>query len=226
MELPRLQYITHPEEQFEDLSWVHRLHEGGVRWIQLRMKETDVVRSYPGKHYRALFHETADKLRAITGALGMLLTINDAADVALFAQADGLHIGQEDELPEQAFSGLPDEAVRGGTANTFEEMLRYKGAKMSYFGVGPFRHTDTKAALKPFLGTEGYKKLLDRMASEGMTIPVYAIGGITSADVRSLLDAGVYGVAVSGAVFHTGHDIAAVRSFIQQIEEYELAIGG
>ncbi len=217
MELPRIQYITHPDEQFDDLSWVHRLHEGGIRWIQLRMKEEDVVRRFPQKHYRAFFHETADSLRIITEALGMILTINDAADVAVFSRADGLHVGQEDEHPEEL--QLPDGFIVGGTANSLPEILRFDNELPTYFGVGPLRFTTTKEKLKPELGFDGYRKIVEQMKEQGYNQPVFAVGGIVSEDVGPLLEAGVYGIALSGALFHSGHQPETVRTFIKALEK-------
>lgn len=225
MTLPRLQYITHPDERFDDLSWVHRLHEGGVRWIQLRIKEEDVYRRFPQQHHLAYFHETADALRAITSALGMLLTINDAADVAVFSHADGLHVGQEDEAPATLRARLLPGQLLGGTANTVEEMQRYSGAGMTYFGVGPYRNTTTKAKLKPVLGLEGYRGILEEMKHQQLAVPLFAIGGIEQGDIAGLLAAGVYGVAVSGLFFHNGHDPETVKNVLKELEAYELETG-
>lgn len=219
MELPRIQYVTHPDENFSELSWVHRLHEHGVNWIQLRLKEEDVVRRFPEKHYLAYFHEVADQMRAITAALGMLLTINDSPEVALFSHADGLHIGQEDEDPAAIARRLPESLIFGGTANSLAEMQRYQDVPMTYFGVGPLRLTTTKTKLKPVLGIDGYRSLIAGMPS---AIPVFAIGGIVPSDIVALLETGVYGIAVSGALFHEQHSETAVRAFTAELEKYEL----
>lgn len=218
MELPRIQYITHPDEQFEDLSWVHRLHEGGIRWVQLRLKEEDVLRRFPDKHYLAFFHEIADRMRMITDALSMVLTINDAADVALFSRADGLHVGQEDEHP--ALLNNPKQFLIGGTANTPEEIARFGKELPAYFGVGPLRFTETKKKLKPALGFNGYRELIARMRAEGYHQPVFAIGGIEPEDVAPLMETGVYGIALSGALFRAGHNPETVRTFILELEKH------
>jgi thiamine-phosphate pyrophosphorylase len=223
MELPRIQYITHPDEQFADLSWVHRLHENGIRWIQLRLKEEDVLRRSPDAHYLAYFHETADQLRAITSALGMLLTINDVPEVAVFSHADGLHIGQEDEHPSLIAQQLPAGSILGGTANSIGELSRYAGAPMTYFGVGPLRETATKTKLKPVLGISGYRQLIADMQANQLQIPVFAIGGIVPADVAPLLGSGVYGIALSGAIFHERHSAEAIRAFTSETQNYEPA---
>lgn len=220
MELPRIQYITHPDETFDDLSWVHRLHDNGIRWIQLRLKEEDVVRRYPDKHYLAYFHEVADQLRTITSALGMLLTINDELEVALFSNADGIHVGQEDRSPQEVTERLGKGAILGGTANTLGEMRHFDGIPMTYFGVGPLRMTPTKTKLKPVLGTQGYRAIVEGM---GQSVPVFAIGGVVPSDIKTLLDAGVYGIAVSGALFSEGHSAEAIQLFTREIEQYESA---
>jgi thiamine-phosphate pyrophosphorylase len=224
MELPRIQYVTHPDEDFGDLSWVHRLQENGIRWIQLRIKEEDLVRRFPEKHYLAAFHETADKMRAITSALGMLLTVNDVCEVALFSQADGLHIGQEDAAPSVIAQQLAETAILGGTANSLEELQHYTGVGMTYFGVGPLRLTTTKTKLKPVLGITGYRQLIAGMKTAGSEVPVFAIGGIVPSDVVSLLEAGVYGIAISGAVFNERHSAEAIRAFAAEMEKYELTV--
>jgi thiamine-phosphate pyrophosphorylase len=225
MELPRLQYITHPGEQFDDLSWVHRLHAGGVRWIQLRLKEEDVILQNPEIHYLAYFHEIADRMRAITSALGMLLTINDVEEVALFSQADGLHVGQEDTHPQFLVNQFAVGKILGGTANSLAEIERFSRVPMTYYGVGPFRETTTKSKLKPVLGLDGYRLLCQGLKEKAIAVPVFAIGGITAADVVPLLDAGVYGIALSGALFNEQHEEVAVRIFTDEIERYELTTG-
>jgi thiamine-phosphate diphosphorylase len=224
MELPRIQYITHPLEDFSDLSWVHRLQENGIRWIQLRIKEEDLIRRFADKHYLAYFHKTADRMRAITSALGMILTINDACDVALFSQADGMHIGQEDESPSVIARQLPSTAILGGTANSLEELRHYAGVGMTYFGVGPLRLTTTKTKLKPVLGIEGYRDLIAGMKTNQTDVPVFAIGGIIPSDVAPLLETGVYGIAISGALFNERHSAEAIRAFAAEMEKYELTV--
>ena len=225
MELPRLQYITHPLENFDDLSWVHRLADNGVKWIQLRIKEEDVMKHFPDRHYRAYFHEIADRMRTVTEALGMKMTINDAADVAVFSHADGLHIGQEDDLSEVNTNIFGKSLILGGTANSISEINHFIGVPLTYFGIGPFKQTTTKQTAKPVLGIDGYKELIHYLKETERPIPVFAIGGIEYTDVAPLLEAGVYGVAISGALFHSGHDPEAIRSFTKALEAYEFTTG-
>ncbi|HLP56479.1 MAG TPA: thiamine phosphate synthase [Fluviicola sp.] len=225
MNIPRIQYITHPNENFDELAWVHRLHENGVSWIQLRIKEDDFIQRFPQKHFLVSFHEIADRMRAMTQALGMLLTINDEAEVARFSNADGLHVGQEDLHPAEALAQIESGKILGGTANSIPEITRFSNVPMTYFGVGPFRSTTTKSTLKPVLGLEGYQQIIDFLKAENNPAPVYAIGGIEAADVNDILATGVYGIAVSGAFFNERHSAEAIRAFVDKIEAYELTVG-
>ena len=69
-------------------------------------------------------------------------------------------------------------------------------AGADYIGLGPFRFTDTKANLSPILGLDGYRTLL----ASYNALPVVAIGGITDADIPSLLSTGVSGIALSSSI--------------------------
>jgi thiamine-phosphate diphosphorylase len=213
MVLQRIQYITHPQEDFTNLAWVHRLHEGGIRWIQLRIKEDDFYTQFPGKHYLAGFMEIADQLRAITEALGMILTINDHAEIVSFSQADGIHVGMEDQSPKAVIDHIGNEKILGVTANSLTEILSYDLASVNYMGVGPFRKTATKKDTKEVLGYAGYSDLITELKQHEISIPVFAIGGIELDDIEALMQTGIYGIAVSGLIFNQGHQV----DFIQEI---------
>ncbi|MCD8444955.1 thiamine phosphate synthase, partial [Tenacibaculum finnmarkense] len=64
-------------------------------------------------------------------------------------------------------------------------------------GLGPFRFTETKKNLSPVLGVDGYKKIIEELKTQ---TPIIAIGGITLDDVAPIVQAGIYGVAASGAI--------------------------
>lgn len=67
-------------------------------------------------------------------------------------------------------------------------------------GVGPFRFTSTKKKLASILGLDGYKQLIDKLETEGIGIPIFAIGGITEADIPQLMQTGITGIALSGTM--------------------------
>lgn len=216
MDLPKIQYVTHPNEDFENFTWVHRLHDGGVRWIQLRIKEEDFYQNYPDKHYRATFCNIANQLRVITNSLNMLLTINDHLDIAFFSDANGVHIGQEDLYP---FNFSDRDFLIGVTANSKLELLTFPHERISYFGIGPYRKTATKSVLKSILGLEGYREILHSMNELKISQPVYAIGGVQKEDIIPLLETGVYGIAVSGLFFDQNHNVEKIREVVNQFQK-------
>ena len=110
------------------------------------------------------------------------------------------------------------EAIIGGTANTFEDIREHFHASANYIGLGPFRFTTTKEKLSPVLGIDGYRRIMQQVREAGIDIPVVAIGGITSADVSALMQTGIAGIALSGAILRADNpaeEINRLRAIIQ-----------
>ncbi len=221
MNLPRIQYITHPEEDFSNLSWLERLAEGGISWVQLRIKEEDLAEFHPELHYKATFIEIADLMREKTRELGMYLTINDHPDIARLSKADGIHLGTDDKAEDSETSGFE---IYGGTAHDLIEMQSHPLHKVNYFGVGPFRETKTKKKIKSVLGISGYKSMLDEMEKEGLYKPVYAIGGIGENDIPEIMKTGVYGIALSGLIHKSNFDIQLIKNIVQKVNDHARSI--
>lgn len=213
MVLPKLQYITHPNEQFDDLKWVHRLKEGGCNWIQLRLKEEVYYETNPTGHFQLYLNDVADRMRLITSALGMCLTINDFHTVAKFTNADGCHLGIKDIPKEHSLDLINFEGIIGGSVNSIVDFQSYNGVNLTYVGAGPLRKTETKSDTKEVLGIDGYSNLLNEMVKMNINLPVYAIGNVRSSDVQSLKEIGMYGIAVSSEIFNQAHSIESIQSF-------------
>lgn len=130
--------------------------------------------------------------------------------------ADGVHVGTTDTHPSEARKLLP-QGIIGATANTWADIVRAVEGGADYIGLGPFRFTQTKQKLSPVLGLAGYSQLLERMKGEGWTTPVLAIGGITLDDVLALMNTGIWGVAVSGALTQASDPKATCQAFLQQV---------
>jgi len=88
--------------------------------------------------------------------------------------------------------------------------------KCDYVGIGPLRFTTTKEKLSPVLGIEGFQKTIVELKNKNIHIPVYAIGGIVLEDVNQLIQAGVYGIAVSGII--TNH--SDKKTLIEQLNTH------
>lgn len=190
--LHKLQYISQGANPEEHVRNIHRALDAGVQWVQLRLKNTD-EKTYILNGLAA--RDLCDKYKAV-------LIINDHPGVALECYADGVHLGLNDMHIAAAREILPGKIV-GGTANTFDDVVKRIGEKVDYIGLGPFRFTSTKQKLSPILGLDGYKDIMEKMKAHTGSVPVYAIGGIEGNDVEHIVKTGVHGIAVSGLITHT-----------------------
>ncbi|WP_207533292.1 thiamine phosphate synthase [Desertivirga arenae] len=186
----RLHYISQQQDEISHLDAITNALEGGCEWIQLRVKNQpeDIVKSY------------AIEAKKLCDRYNAKLIINDFPDVAKAVKADGVHLGLLDMPVAKAREIVGPEVIIGGTANTFEDVLLRVSEGADYVGLGPFRFTKTKDKLSPILGIEGYRKILTKIQESNISIPVIAIGGIELEDVSSIMDTGVFGVAISGAI--------------------------
>ncbi len=199
----RLQYISHQTERYSYLDGIRMALEGGCRWVQLRMKGVP----YPDEDSM----EIAFEAKRLCREHDAVFIIDD--DVALVKQihADGVHLGKNDMPISEARSILGQDFIIGGTANTFADVKAHHKAGADYIGCGPFRFTTTKRGLSPVLGLEGYRSIVEEMKAEGINLPIVAIGGITEQDVPDIMQTGVSGIAVSGAVLNADNPIEAMR---------------
>jgi thiamine-phosphate pyrophosphorylase len=188
-DLPKLHYVSQTKEGLTHLEAIEQACQAGCKWVQLRMKKVSFE----------VYLETAKAAKEICQKYEVKLTINDNVQVALQSGADGLHLGKEDMKPSEARAIVGD-IIIGGTANTWEDVLRLSKEPIDYIGLGPLRYTSTKEKLSPILGLEGYQEILNQMKAVDIDLPVYAIGGITLEDIRAVLGTGVSGIAVSGLI--------------------------
>jgi len=157
--------------------------QGGATMIQVRWKD-----GVPA--------DVLELTRALVAALPAPILVNDRADIAVAAGAAGAHLGWEDPPLEALRPHLPAGFLLGISVGSADEAARAP-ATADYWSVGPCFATPTKSDAGPPLGPEGFAALA-KLAPEGT--PVIAIGGITAANARSVIDAGGVGVAVIGAV--------------------------
>jgi thiamine-phosphate pyrophosphorylase len=185
--LPKLQYISQGSTPEIHLRNIESVLQAGIKFIQLRLKNIS------DEHYI----EYAIKAKELCDKYDALLVINDNPIVAKACNADALHLGLDDMSVREAKKIIPEKII-GGTANTFDHIKQRCNESVTYIGLGPFRFTNTKEKLSPILGIEGYQKIIEQMKKENLNTPIYAIGGIELLDIESVINTGVYGIAVSG----------------------------
>jgi len=158
---------------------------GGADTIQLREK---------GGSTRRMI-EAAKRMAAVCREAGVPLIVNDRIDVALAADADGVHLGQSDFPIPLARELLGKDKLIGGSAATLEEARICLAEGADYVGFGPVYVTGSKEDAGPVSGPAVLKQVV-----ETIPLPIIAIGGITAENVREVMKAGAYGVAVISAV--------------------------
>lgn len=186
----KLQYISKDTIKSSHLQSIEKVLIAGGKWIQLRVKNQDEVTVL----------KMALEAAKLCKNYGARLVINDYPEIALKTGAFGVHLGLEDMPISEARVILGDQAIIGGTANTFEQILQRVAEGANYIGLGPYRFTSTKQNLSPLIGLTGYKQILAQVDAAGIRTPIVAIGGILMEDLVQLQQAGIYGVAISAAL--------------------------
>ncbi len=187
MKIQNLQFISQSTKAFSHLEIIEQACEAGVKWVQLRIKE----------EAEQVILEKAKEAKKICSFHNAKLIINDHPEIAKEINADGVHLGKEDESILNARKLLGDEFIIGGTANTFEDVLDHYKNGVNYIGLGPYKFTSTKKKLSPVLGLDGYKNIIEKCSLEKIGIPIVAIGGIETKDILPIMKTGVWGIAVS-----------------------------
>ncbi len=204
-----LQFITNSAIPTVAIDQAVSAMEGGCKWVQLRMKNVG----------RDVVVATARELKPLCAQRECILIIDDYVDIAKELQLDGVHLGKNDMSPSQARVILGMGAIIGATANTFDDICHLAVQDIDYIGLGPYRFTKTKANLSPIIGLDGYAAIIAECRKNKIFIPTVAIGGIEYDDIASLMETGVNGVAVSGAIIGASNPAAETRRMIDLLQK-------
>jgi thiamine-phosphate pyrophosphorylase len=183
MALPRLYAILDAGAHTgtdEVCAYAQQLAAGGVTVLQYRNKTG---------HARVMLEQAKELKRRLGNSVKLIM--NDRADLCLAAGFDGVHIGQDDLSPE-AVRGIVGNQLWLGVSTHNPEQVRVAGEGCAdYVAIGPVFATASKANPDPVIGLEGVRR-----ARELTGRPLVAIGGITRATCRSVIEAGADSVAV------------------------------
>ncbi|QOX63234.1 thiamine phosphate synthase [Anoxybacterium hadale] len=166
-------------------SQVERALKGGATFIQLREKELN----------KEVFLAEAKELQALCREYSVPFVVNDDVEIAIEADADGVHVGQSDMEAGSVREKLGPDKILGVSAQTVEQAIFAEQNGADYLGVGAVFHTGTKADADD-VSHETLKSIC-----EAVKIPVVAIGGISIDNVMELKGSGISGVAVVSALF-------------------------
>lgn len=202
-----IQFITHSNTRYDYVEGARLALEGGCRWIQLRMKDAQVVE----------FLLAAKQIGAMCKEYGATFILDDHVEWVGITGADGVHLGKNDMPVDEARNQLGANRIIGGTANTFEDVERLWRQGANYIGCGPYRFTTTKKNLSPVLGLDGYRHIISKMKAHDINLPVVAIGGILQPDIKDVMATGVSGIAVSGAILNAENPVEEMKRFIDSL---------
>ena len=179
---------------------------GGARFLQIRCKTAP----------SAAFLATCEDVVARARQSGAVVIVNDRADIARLAAADGVHVGQEDLDPVSVRVLLGGSAMVGISTHSPEQVRQASKLPVDYIAVGPVFGTSTKET--------GYREVGTALVSEAAAFlraaaddpkPVVAIGGITLTRARDVIEAGAASVAVISDLLATGNPESRVREYLR-----------
>ena len=174
---------------------------GGADCLQLREKELD----------GGQLLDRARQFAALCRKHRVISIINDRPDIAILADADGVHVGQEDLPADQVRNLVGLEKIVGVSTHCIEQAHKAVLDGADYIGVGPFFPSSTKP--RDFVAGPEYA----RQVAASIPIPAIAIAGITAENVDEVLETGVRAVAVSSAVICHDDVRGAARKLKERI---------
>jgi thiamine-phosphate pyrophosphorylase len=159
---------------------------------------------------RRAVYEAARVLALLLRDAGALFLVNDHADIARAVDADGVHLGQDDLPLDQARLFLGPDRIIGISTHSVAQAVAAEQGGADYIGFGPLFETRTKDAGP----TQGIERLAAVRTS--VTLPIIAIGGIGTGNVRDARIHGADGIAVITAVLQAPDIAKACRSLQEQ----------
>ena len=174
------------------VEYTRNLTTGGVTLLQYRNKAGNA-------------REILSDARAIRSAVGdgVTLIMNDRADLCIAADYNGAHVGQDDLSPQGARAVIGGDHILGVSTHNLEQLKEADEGPADYIAYGPVFATASKRNHDPVVGMEGI-----RAARASTRKPLVAIGGITRANARSVIEAGADSVAVISDLLNSPTKVA------------------
>jgi thiamine-phosphate pyrophosphorylase len=210
LENARLYVLLTAAQCGRSLEWtVAEAADGGAQVIQMREKDL------PDRELL----ERARRMRRWTRQAGVLFIVNDRPDVTRLAEADGVHLGQDDVSVSDARRILGPDALVGVSTHNLEQVRQAVLDGASYIGVGPTFPSTTKA-FDAYAGLE-----FVRAALAETTLPAFVIGGVNAQTIGAAVAVGARRVAVSQAIAGAESPRAAAAALRDALNKGSLSSG-
>ena len=186
---------------------------GGARFLQIRAKTLS----------SAAFLELTSRICAIAHPADAVVVVNDRADIARIAGADGVHVGQDDLAPAAARTLIGPAAIVGLSTHTEPQIDAALVQPLTYIAVGPIFGTATKATGYHAVALDRVRYAAARIRREadakngGERIGLVAIGGITLDRAAEVIEAGATAVAVIADLLSNGDPEGRVRAYLARL---------
>jgi len=182
--------------------------EGGATLVQLRDKRSET---------RTIV-EAARAIKAALAPFAIPFVVNDRIDVALAAQADGVHIGPDDMTAEDARALLGPDAIIGLSIKTVEQAAAAPVELIDYAGIGGVYATLSKQQKSAPIGPEGFARVAEVVRRRAENLPLCGIAGINAGNAAAVITAGADGVAVISALSLVPDPAAAARGLRDTVD--------
>ncbi|MED1191725.1 MULTISPECIES: thiamine phosphate synthase [Bacillus] len=190
----------------DPLTVIEQALKGGATLFQFREKGEDALKAGDQKAF-------ARQVQALCKQFNVPFIINDDVELALALDADGVHIGQDDDKAADVRARIGDK-ILGVSAHTLEEVVKAEKDGADYIGAGPVYPTETKRDTKAVQGVS----LIQELRRQGIGMPVVGIGGITAENCVPVIEAGADGISVISAISKAADPKAAAEAFGKKVQ--------
>ena len=198
-----LQFITNEKSPVSVVDQIKGFIKGGGRWVQVRMDDASDEE----------ISKVVEEIKPLCLEVQAFLLLHNRVELAKTLDVGGVHLEKTSILPSKARLELGPAAVIGVTANTIDDIKAVRSLDVDYITIGPYKESDLFDKSLPVLGLDGIKDLDSDMQKLEINIAHVAAGGVGKNDVKTLLEAGVNGIAVS-------KDIAFAAEVKKETEEF------
>lgn len=180
-----------------------------ARW--LARAGADILQYRDKRATFEVFVRRAARIRASLSGSGVLFIVNDHAGAVLEADADGVHLGQEDMRPQTARRMLGRGRIIGVSTHSLRQARRAQAQGADYIGFGPLEQTQTKPEYTP-VGIASLGSIAGRL-----NIPVFAIGNVTRVNLGRIMACGAERVAVCRGILKSRDPGAAAAYYKRRL---------
>jgi len=195
--IPKLHYISQGSSPKKHLDNIQNACAAGAELVLL-----DLQISSEKKYLKI-----AQQAREITAHFQTRLIINAHFKIAKDLKVDGIHLDTSTPCPTALRKELSPWQLIGATANDLKDCETYIEKEVDYIYLAPFRATQDTRGTE--LGLNGYNAIIDALQTE---TPIIGVGGITTTDVKAILETGISGVGVSDEITQ---DFNTIKTFNQ-----------